>query len=491
MDQSACKELAEESEVAAKLWRERTQHAMGSNVVAMCAVPGLPPGLARAPELLALPRAEAADDICPEVLMNQQRQLVIDDLEEQDMHEASESRKIQKAAEVARGAGRPKKLRSDLLADVSRMIRDRECHIADAITKIENSRDSMVDEFKAQPGTLPKDLQDVETPMKSDVAARIEKMSNAKKALGELKPAQLVDENDMDAEKIRKALVEESKQAFKTFAAEANKAIGAFRSAAKKAMVEKARAEKKRGSKGNQGPDSANMPALTKGLAEKLTTSVAGSEHVANLVMTSLPALSELKPGKVTAAAGLGEQLNKHSGVKSHAKRLWKQVGKEGGATTAMSVYRPQVAKQVASLVKVACSPLVCRAPLPTEYESLHEEIFSPQHWVVSERHMHMSTTPYGVGEVRYLLEGTYKVAAVLLSKIPGQTLEEKFEKVSTSAAGIDGFLAKAVGSKDQTHRPSLKLESYIPVCILWGSVDLCVYIPLHIGCIKCLRRHS
>eukprot|EP00972_Heterocapsa_arctica_P094080 13876533-Heterocapsa_arctica.AAC.1 len=179
--------------------------------------------------------------------MAQQRQLVIEDLEEQDMHEASEARKILKAAEAARGAGRPKKLRSELLADVSRMIRDRECHFADAITKIENARDSVVEEFKAQLGTSPQDVQDVEASMKADVATRIEKMTKAKKALGELKPAQLVDENSMDIEKIRKALVDESKEAFKNFAAEANKAIGAFRSAAKKAVVEKARAEKKRG----------------------------------------------------------------------------------------------------------------------------------------------------------------------------------------------------------------------------------------------------
>ena len=59
---------------------------------------------------------------------------------------------------------------------------------------------------------------------------------------------------------------------------------------------------------------------------------------------------------------------------------------------------------------------MVCRVPLPAEYDSLREDIFSPQHWVVSERHMHISTTPYGVGEVHYLLEGTYKLAAVRLS---------------------------------------------------------------------------
>jgi hypothetical protein len=451
VDQSACTELAEEAERVAKLWQERTQHAMGSNVVATCAVPDLPPGLARAPELLSLPRAEAADDICREVLMNQQRQQVIEDLEEQDAHEASEARKIQKAAEAARGAGRPKKLRSELLADVSRMIRDRGSHIADAIAKIENSRESVVEEFKAQLGTFPKDVKDVETSMRADVAEKIAKMSKAKEKLGEIKPATLVDENDCDAEKVRKAVVEETKEAFKTYAAEANKAISAFKLVAKKAVVEKARAEKKRCSRGQQGPDSVSTPALAKGLKEKLTKSVEGSEFVIMLEMASLPPISGLTPCKVPAPAALGEQLKNHAGAKSHAKWLWKQVGKEGAATAAMSVYRPQVAKKVAGLVKSACGPLVCRVPLPAEYESLHEEIFSPQCWVVSERHMHISPTPYGVGEVRYLLEGTYKLAGVLLSKMPGQTLKEKFDKVSGTAAGMESFLAKAAGSEVQT----------------------------------------
>jgi hypothetical protein len=50
---------------------------------------------------------------------------------------------------------------------------------------------------------------------------------------------------------------------------------------------------------------------------------------------------------------------------------------------------------------------------------------------------------PYGTVEVRYLSEGSYLIAGVLMDKLPGDNLKDKMEKFMTEA-GSKGFLVKA-----------------------------------------------
>eukprot|EP00959_Pyramimonas_sp_CCMP1952_P383187 8029271-Pyramimonas_sp.AAC.1 len=68
-----------------------------------------------------------------------------------------------------------------------------------------------------------------------------------------------------------------------------------------------------------------------------------------------------------------------------------------------------------------------------------------PQHWAMTESHLHFGPTPHGVSEVRYLLEGGYVMAGVRLSALPGENLQAKTEKLATEP-GMRAFVTKAGG---------------------------------------------
>ena len=67
------------------------------------------------------------------------------------------------------------------------------------------------------------------------------------------------------------------------------------------------------------------------------------------------------------------------------------------------------------------------------------------QNWVFNNTHTNFGALPYGVGEVRYLLDGSYMVGGVKLKKVPGDTLRKKVEHV-VSQQGLRQFLELADG---------------------------------------------
>ena len=129
-----------------------------------------------------------------------------------------------------------------------------------------------------------------------------------------------------------------------------------------------------------------------------------------------------------------------------HQKWLKRQL--KDANTSCTTAYRPQVQKSVNTFMKKHFGRLFTRMAVPSEFETLRDDIFNPQGWAIAENHAHMSPPPFGVGEARLLLEGSYVVAGIRKEAFPlagatAPTYKSVIEMLQ-KPGGIESFMQKA-----------------------------------------------
>jgi hypothetical protein len=130
----------------------------------------IPDGLARNPVVKVSNNDEFGEDIHRDVVMAMQRDAKMAVQEEMDDHVAEQARRIARGNSTGI-RGRPFKLRSELLSDVSKMKRDRCTHISDAMLAVTAMMASAELEVEINLGKpLPDDLTLVLAQMKLDSA---------------------------------------------------------------------------------------------------------------------------------------------------------------------------------------------------------------------------------------------------------------------------------------------------------------------------------
>jgi hypothetical protein len=256
-----------------------------------------------------------------------QRAAKIADLEEADEHEAAQDKRLQKKA--AGVVGRPKKGRSQLLADVSKMIRDRVRMIAESHTKAVAIQKALADEGLKELGTLPADLVAIKEEMNKETKAAAEKIDLVVKEMNALSPATLITNCNEAAEEIKKALVEKTTDVFKKHIPEINKSIAAFKGAMRKAIAEKNKQSKK---KGKSAPGQQETPLLTRTLKElvaKNTDAFAHVEVIADPVQLEQIEKISSAVRLVTLPEPFKKMIAESTGVEGHLKWMRKQLQKE------------------------------------------------------------------------------------------------------------------------------------------------------------------
>ena len=214
---------------------------------------------------------------------------------------------------------------------------------------------------------------------------------------------------------------------FKEHLPAGQKAITACRQAFKGAL-------KKSRPKGKQPSGQDNeVPALVRRAMEVCTASSEDFVHVKELDMQD-PLLFSDEASFTRASAELRRGIEKMKSVSSQAKWLVTQIDKsKDGMTTAMAAYKPAVMKNLATLftehIPKRMTLDIC---VPSDCDTLRDDIFMPQAWAQAERHFSINVTPYGLTEVRYLTDGAYMVFAAKLEGLKGDTIKQKVEYVFT-----------------------------------------------------------
>ena len=442
VDQSAVDDLRVEAAKATAQWLEQHQASASSGIDLSngSTQVQVPDGLVRGPQPAPAPGSELAGEINREVLLAMQRQAKIAEQEEADDHDARQADKIAKTTSAAASVGRPRKQESQLMAEASKVIRDRQGDITEAENKVKREANELSEEVKKKLNPLPEDLQTIEETMKTEIKDHMAKLKKVSEALAAVSVEQLVKEAASDSDALKKKIVNMIKP-MKTHVANANKSMQAFRAAAKAAL------KKSKKGKGAQAVPLA-LPPLTAGIVGQLnnrdSVNVIRQQSSLRLSNPEKCYLLVLPDESVTA-------FIKQPGLAQTAKWLRKQVTNEidpseaeNKVTTAMASYRPALAKAINKLAADQCKGFYTRLQLPSEYESLRDEVFGAQHWILTEPHVQTGFLPHAVSEVRLLLGGSYYVAGVKVEHMPGDTLKAKLEGLMTSA-GQTAFANKAI----------------------------------------------
>ena len=177
------------------------------------------------------PENEMGRDITRDVHLLAQRNKKIADAEEEDEHEAREAARMRKGER-----GRPKKTATELLAEASKLMRDRIQCMQDSVEAKKKAVVDAITETVAAVGgqTLPEDVKLVQTSMEAQVDRYTKQVDEAVKILKAMSVEELA-KDCADVEAIRKKVVQASKDAMGSDLGEqAGKAIAAFRGTVKK-----------------------------------------------------------------------------------------------------------------------------------------------------------------------------------------------------------------------------------------------------------------
>ena len=124
-----------------------------------------------------------------------------------------------------------------------------------------------------------------------------------------------------------------------------------------------------------------------------------------------------------------------------HAHGKWLRKETEKSETKyATSAYRPIISKNVLEVFTKAAPTTLSKIALPSDMAVVKEDVFMPQHWAMSNTYLNVGMLAYGVGEMRYLIDGSYMMAGVKLDCIEGDTMQKKIEGV-LSQAGMRAFM--------------------------------------------------
>ena len=113
-------------------------------------------------------------------------------------------------------------------------------------------------------------------------------------------------------------------------------------------------------------------------------------------------------------------------------------------------MFKPAVLKKMKAYVKKhVAAQLITNEILP-EYPELDKLLFAPQQFHVTDQHSLAAPTPFGVPEVRYLVEGTYNILGWPVAAVEGDTLAEKISAVNgdeTAKKYVDMAIAAQEGA--------------------------------------------
>ena len=394
----------------------------------------------------ARPEDDLMQAMQAEVCSDLHRQSKIKEQEDKDEYEALEAQRLRAVAAEAdplavKGAGRPRKSPTEILAEVSKLLRDRVRFFEDTATKMQRTMMEALNEASSRFPALPPDVIQVKTSMEKDVKQQIDKIFEGIKSLQETNVQKLVDSvpGDCTAEAVRNKVMEEGKMGMQAAVSTGNRAISAFRLAVKNA----GKSPKKK-TKIEVLGDRAEKPRLTIELEKLLADSLSTDGRLHVEVAASWGQASKTVPCYVTCNAQLTVDLKGVSGVAAHAKWIRQELAKSenqalGGA---LSVYRPTVFKAATKVLQKGCKgSFVSDMPFGPSHTALKDDLFGVQHWLMDNTHTNVGATAFGIGEVRYLINGSYMLAGVLLSELPGNSLQEKIER-TLSAEGLTEFMA-------------------------------------------------
>lgn len=144
----ASAELQTSAQLDHAQWLSEQRAAASSHIAQRLQHEAPDDGLVRNPLVHRVDGGGNFEDLKREVIMTTQRDLKIAAEEELDDHQAQEHDKIRKASLVK--VGRPKKLVSQVLSDLSRLVRDRALHIKDATDKLKTTAAEAVKEAQVQ-----------------------------------------------------------------------------------------------------------------------------------------------------------------------------------------------------------------------------------------------------------------------------------------------------------------------------------------------------
>eukprot|EP00811_Abedinium_folium_P003825 NODE_13518_length_1161_cov_3.064797.p2 GENE.NODE_13518_length_1161_cov_3.064797~~NODE_13518_length_1161_cov_3.064797.p2 ORF type:complete len:180 (-),score=41.08 NODE_13518_length_1161_cov_3.064797:97-636(-) len=152
-----------------------------------------------------------------------------------------------------------------------------------------------------------------------------------------------------------------------------------------------------------------------------------------------------------------------------------------------MAPFKPQVATLVSSVLSPFLDELLMETSLLQGYTVLASEVFGTQAWPQTEHHFNVGLSPFGVAEVRYLLQGSHICAGVKYDNIPRGALQLKLEHVLI-IGGMREFLARAgpktgVGTLFEKHGSGSFFKHNEP--------DTCFVIPAGYVCVIAGTRET
>ncbi len=259
-------------------------------------------------------------------------------------------------------------------------------------------------------------------------------MAEIKKALSDMKVDELV-QDGAKSDEAKHNIQVAVRPVHTTHVGDVNKAVASFRKALKRAMKELSKTRQ-----GEAAFDGMEVPLIVRQfLSEDETKWSEGTG-----VLTG-PKLLENKKVFVDKSASHDFiiKLSHLSGFRGHAKWLEKHLhGLDG--TTASSDYKPAVCNGVQKLLQETHKGFLSSVAFPKDKEGLKPIIFAPQHVRSKQTHYHIGVTPFGVTEMRVLLEGFYCVAGVPWDALKGTTLQDKTHYVLSDEGNI-AFIENAV----------------------------------------------
>lgn len=224
----------------------------------------------------------------------------------------------------------------------------------------------------------------------------------------------LVTEKHENIEEIKKAFVDKVKSVT-TNKSKAHKAVMALIRAAKTATTIK---------KGPaSGPEAPDHIRVVLPIVQGLPDSAKNVDIFAEPVGEDQPADVPQGAFKHSIRADKYRVVSHISGFDSHLKWVVRQTSGKDKVPLAVAGYKPQVSKNIQLAMKKQI-PFCSNIPaLPLEIAGLSDAVFAPQVFAHVENYSNVGISPYGMGEMRLLVNGQY----ILVRRLGTTTEWQKF----------------------------------------------------------------
>ena len=438
-------EDAERSEKAfdadSKQWSGQHMHHIRNLMSASSSqAPSVAASLIRGPAAFSGSTPELAADMKHDTHVAMQVDAMLEESEANDKHDASNTAKVAGEASGHRGAGRPPKTQTELLTEAQGLIRDKCNSIDDSVAGLKASLAATLALATATfPEGLPAQVQEVTGTLKTDVEELLASIAQAKDGFGRLSLKQLV--TDAGTSKgLKEQLAGKLSQVFKVDLPKATKAV----TSCKKAIENAGRKHNKKNK--TTSADTIDKSILSQPLQQLLAITdniMSSSVNIELYVPNESAALEKANIfrvdleilHKVIAAPGVKSQLKWADG---HVLKLYKDVNQTHG----MCEFKQKTLKTLTPLLQTVFPKYMKKPKAPSDSADLMAEVFDPQCFSGVAVHCHVGATPYGVGDVRVLVSGSFVVAGMPTSLVGGDTLRDKIDKCLTSA-GCKTFLTR------------------------------------------------